>query len=59
MWSILINGKEYSRFYTNLRSQKHEKTIIAQWKERFTSRLPEGIITAKPYISTALDHYGR
>jgi hypothetical protein len=58
-WSINLNGKPYSRFYTNLRSQKHEQTIISQWKEQFGCGIPEGTISARPYISTVLDHYGR
>ena len=62
MWSILINGKGYSQIYANLRSMKHEKVIIAQWKEKFSNMgyiIPDGVITAHPYINTVLDHYGR
>lgn len=61
-WSINLNGKRYSQIVTNLRSMKHEKAIISQWVERFNSmghNIPEGVITAHPYISTVLDHYGR
>jgi NMD protein affecting ribosome stability and mRNA decay len=56
-WNIYWNGGHYSTIFTKLRSQKHEQTVIATWKER-SSYIPEGEIRAYPAQPCFLNNYG-
>jgi hypothetical protein len=61
-WEIRKDGQPISQFVSMLRAKKHEATIIAQWKARSQYSgydVEDAGYTANPYITTALDRYGK
>jgi hypothetical protein len=63
-WIIYdATNQPYSSYVCTLRSPKHAANVVELWRQRWTYSNgcppPDGTYTARLYIQTALDNYGK